>query len=153
MEGLYFICKLNKSNQRDKPMSKLPQEIKIGKKLSTNIPHLMEEVSFPVVVMKDGTEELRVMRSTRFDCVKHNLEMAEYSILQFRGDHDCLIMLKDGSGSEMGDEKADGEFRHGKSVASLITGNPNRFHYKDNDVMNNLQANFETRAKQKKLNW
>lgn len=117
-----------------------------------DVNYLVQEVAFPVFIV--GEDKAQVMRSTRFDCVKHNLEGGVYDILKLRDDRPYLVMIEDGDGNAMGDEKDDGEQKGGKSLISLIVGRSHRYHYKDDDVLNNLMTNFEKRGKRtKQYNW
>jgi hypothetical protein len=125
--------------------------ISIDPKRAADTDYLCEPVQFPVVVEGEG---IQTMTASRFCCVKHKLENGVFRILN-PNEHENprLMFITNGEGECIGTEKPGGEMKEGKSVPSLLTGTPYKYHYKDGNVMNNLFTNFETNERAPKRKW
>lgn len=123
----------------------MTSQIQIDPDRATDVDYLMEEVIFPVVVL--GHEEPQLMSATRFDCIKHHMELGIYDVITVQG-HERLYMIEDGEGTKKF-ETVKGQEKEGKTVSSIITGKKGYVH-KDEDPFNCLTVNFVSTKDQKR---
>lgn len=120
-----------------------------------NTSQLAETVSFDVRVVRDGILSNETMSASRLHKDKYKLENGLYHVLQLDEDESPrMIMIEDSDGNHVGDRLKcyhdHKEFKNGKSLAAILTGQSHRFHYKDGDVLNNVTTNFEARKRSKR---